>query len=62
MDGLITKCKAMIEELETVKAGCVLEGGRLKDIRSEAMYAAINAAQRELNRVVSVMNAYYSEV
>ena len=61
MEELKTKCEAMIADLGEAKANCKASNGEIKDHKAGEMLHAISAAQRELNRIISTIDAYYAE-
>ena len=60
MEELKTKCESMIADLGEVKATCT-EHGCIKGVKEEKMLHATIAAQRELNRIINIIDAYYAE-
>lgn len=57
---LKTKCEEMINELLAIKPE-LLDGGRIKDFKAGQLLQFINSSSRELNHVINMINAYYSE-
>ena len=57
---LKTKCEEMINELLAIKPDLV-DGGCIKDFKAGQLLQFINSASRELNHVINMINAYYSE-
>lgn len=58
---IYTKCESMIDELMKVKADCLIDNTRIKDVKHGNLLNDVNRSMNALNGVMDTIRAFFEE-